>query len=179
MKMLALVREFHEHFGVPVGQFPVTLDKDASDFRIKFLREEVEEYVAAVEENDITKQFDSLLDLLYVTLGTLIWHGFPTEEGFQIVHNANMMKVRVDRAENSTRGSGFDVVKPVGWVAPDGALYSLIMHRMFHQELGRVQIEREAARQRLLAFAASGARLAGDDELEEAALANDIQLVLG
>jgi predicted HAD superfamily Cof-like phosphohydrolase len=130
--MLEKVREFHEKFGVPVNETPQVLDADASEFRIKFLKEEVEEYEIAVEQGDIVKQFDSLLDLMYVALGTLLWHGFPTEEGFDLVHAANMSKVRVDKAENSTRQSGYDVVKPEGWTAPDGALNQLIMYKMFN-----------------------------------------------
>lgn len=130
--MLAKVREFHEKFGVPVNTTPQVLDAHASEFRIRFLKEEVEEYEAAVEQGDIVKQFDSLLDLMYVALGTLLWHGFPTERGFDLVHAANMSKVRVDHADNSTRGSAFDVVKPAGWVAPDDALEALLMQTMFN-----------------------------------------------
>lgn len=130
--MLEKVRAFHEKFGVPVNTTPQQLDAAASEFRIRFLKEEVEEYEIAVEQCDIVKQFDALLDLMYVALGTLLWHGFPAEQGFDLVHAANMAKVRVDHADNSTRGSAFDVVKPVGWVAPDGALEALLMHTMFN-----------------------------------------------
>lgn len=130
--MLDKVREFHEKFGVPISSTPTQLDAEMSAFRLKFLKEELDEYENAINSSDIVKQFDSLLDLIYVALGTLLIHGFPTEEGFDLVHEANMCKVRVDRPENSPRGSSFDVVKPVGWFPPDAALERLVMHAMFN-----------------------------------------------
>lgn len=45
--------------------------------------------------------------------------GFNFREAWRRVHEANMGKVRARRAQDSTRGSVFDVVKPPGWVAPD------------------------------------------------------------
>jgi len=40
-------------------------------------------------------------------------------EAWNRVHYCNMQKVRALRAEDSTRGSIYDVVKPPGWVKPD------------------------------------------------------------
>jgi predicted HAD superfamily Cof-like phosphohydrolase len=174
--MLEKVRKFHEHFGVPVAEAPQVLDAEASEFRIKFLREEVEEYVTAVEVGDITGQFDSLLDLLYVTYGTLLWHGFPTEEGFDLVHLANMAKVRVDHADNSTRSSRFDVVKPAGWKSPNDALNRLIMYRMFNRLAPSRDAKIEEARKRLVSWAQDHDTYWATTVDE---IANDILTVLG
>lgn len=63
-------------------------------------------------------QFDALIDLAYVVLGTAHLQGFDFEEGWRRVHAANMSKVRARRKSDSKRKSKFDVVKPEGWQAP-------------------------------------------------------------
>lgn len=124
------VREFHHKFGVPVGNVPIAfVPGDVADFRTKFLQEELDEYKAAIESGDVVKQFDALIDLVYVAVGCAVWQGFDFDTGFNIVHAANMQKQRVDRAENSARGSGFDVIKPPGWVAPDEDLRRLLIRQ--------------------------------------------------
>lgn len=45
--------------------------------------------------------------------------GLDFNEAWSRVQRANMAKVRTARPEDSKRGSGFDVVKPPGWTAPD------------------------------------------------------------
>jgi predicted HAD superfamily Cof-like phosphohydrolase len=89
------------------------------EFRIQFLLEEVLEYKEAVEEGNLEKAFDSLIDLVYVAIGTAYLQGLPFVEGWERVHRANMAKVRAERPSDSARGTAYDVVKPAGWVAPD------------------------------------------------------------
>lgn len=85
----------------------------------------------AMAARNLYDAFDALLDLEYVCLGTANMMGFnkpcPTEhanhwsiwqEGFARVQRANMAKVRVDRVEQSKRGTLFDVRKPEGWQPP-------------------------------------------------------------
>jgi len=86
--------------------------------------------MAQMANRDLYEAFDALLDLEYVCLGTANLMGFnqqcPTEssrwsiwqEGFARVQRANMAKVRVDRVEQSKRGTLFDVRKPEGWQPP-------------------------------------------------------------
>lgn len=63
--------------------------------------------------------FDGLIDLVYVAYGTAHLLGYPWAAGWERVQDANMAKVRAERAEDSTRGSTFDVIKPPGWTKPD------------------------------------------------------------
>jgi predicted HAD superfamily Cof-like phosphohydrolase len=70
-------------------------------------------------QQDLPKIFDGLIDLVYVALGTAQLHHFPWADGFAEVQRANMTKERATRAEQSTRGSTFDVVKPAGWTPPN------------------------------------------------------------
>lgn len=118
--MMECISEFHEHFGLAYKESPRFLDLDMSEFRIKFMQEELDEYKLARSDSDLEKQLDALVDLMYVALGTAYLHGFDIMEAFFRVHRANMTKVRVSRETEdlSTRKSQYDVVKPEGWVPP-------------------------------------------------------------
>lgn len=135
---------FHEKFKLTYDGPPRDLSQELLQFRTKFMVEELIEYAfpgvaapfneAAHEEvmrffnavsplvpDDtaaLAKRFDALIDLGYVALGTAYLHGFPFNEGWRRVQAANMLKVRAERADQSMRGSTFDVVKPPGWKAP-------------------------------------------------------------
>lgn len=116
------VGAFHARFGLPVrsnGSIPHELDSETSDFRVKTMQEELDEYKQAVEEGDLAGQFDALLDLVYFAMGTAHTQGFPWEVGWTEVQRANITKVRASQdGSDSKRGSGLDVVKPEGWKAP-------------------------------------------------------------
>jgi predicted HAD superfamily Cof-like phosphohydrolase len=112
------VKAFHEKFQVPVRIEPQALETTESEFRVKFMREELEEYELAVETGDLEKQFDALLDLVYVAYGTALMHGFPWAEGWSRVQAANMAKISAKDAGITGRHP-LDVVKPVGWTPPD------------------------------------------------------------
>ena len=116
------IESFHHKFGLSYGGAPRALPWDLAEFRIKFLQEELDEYAAAYEADDTVhsreQMLDALVDLVYVALGTAYLHGFNFAEAWRRVQVANMSKVRVERAEDSKRGSTFDVVKPAGWKPP-------------------------------------------------------------
>ena len=113
------IKEFHDKFGLPASEKPSFLEPEYMKFRIKFLQEEIDEFCDAYINGDLEKAFDALVDLSYVTLGTAFLMGLPWDEGWKLVHEANMLKVRVQQAIDSKRNSKFDVVKPIGWQAPD------------------------------------------------------------
>jgi predicted HAD superfamily Cof-like phosphohydrolase len=112
------IREFHEKFEINYDGPPRTLDLDLADFRIKFMMEEIKEYVLAHENNDMEGMLDALVDLIYVAAGTAHLHGFPLSTAWTRVHYANMQKIRGSR-ETSKRNSPYDVVKPEGWQPPN------------------------------------------------------------
>lgn len=115
-----MIVSFHEHFMLTYTGEPRQLPADLQKFRTDFLHEELDEYKLAVRDGDLEKQFDALIDLVYVACGTAYLQGFEFDRGFRRVHEANMKKVRAQRVEDSVRGSvEFDIVKPAGWVKPD------------------------------------------------------------
>jgi predicted HAD superfamily Cof-like phosphohydrolase len=122
-----MVRDFHVKFGLPDGTEDVV--RDAIAFRTKFLLEEVDEFVDSATAADRVGMLDALVDLVYVAQGTALFMGVTPEqwnEAMRAVHSCNMRKVRVERAEDSKRGSAFDVKKPPGWVGPEARLREIL-----------------------------------------------------
>lgn len=93
------VREFHEHF-CPDQLDLTEWDDDLFSFRQKLIDEEVEELAEAWDseiyrgwEEAIVKE---LVDILYVTYGTLAAMGVDADEAFKRVHESNMSKLGDD-----------------------------------------------------------------------------------
>ena len=112
------IEEFHEKFEIQKNAFPGPLDQEMQAFRIRFMMEELEEYIHATVHKDLEQQADALIDLMYVVLGTAHLHGFPIAKLWDDVHGCNMNKIRVESSDQSKRKSSFDVIKPDGWVGP-------------------------------------------------------------
>lgn len=133
---MSAVDEFHQNFHLDYRGKPRVLPEDLADFRIKFMQEELNEYIAhataaehelsqpslAIDRANLTfhlaEMLDALVDLTYVALGTAHLHGFDFREAFRRVHAANMLKIKAVRKEQSLRGSTHDVIKPPGWEPP-------------------------------------------------------------
>ncbi|WMI34049.1 MazG-like nucleotide pyrophosphohydrolase [Microbacterium phage Finalfrontier] len=112
------VQAFHNKFGLT--EDPDVGNDEWLDFREKFMEEELQEFKDARAAGDRAGMFDALLDLTYVAMGTADGLKFPWQRGWTRVQQANMAKVRAARdGADSKRGTGFDVVKPPGWRAPD------------------------------------------------------------
>lgn len=109
------VKQFHEFFGIGYEGGPRQLPPELK-WRDDFLLEELNELKEARESGDLAKQFDALIDMVYVALGTAYLQGFPWQRGFLEVHLANMEKRRAVDGEG--RGTN-DIRKPDGWKAPD------------------------------------------------------------
>lgn len=105
---------------------PQALSIERYNFRMKFMREELEELETARENSDYPEQVDALVDLIYVALGALLEMGAEPSLCFDRVHAANMQKVR----GVTKRGESYDAVKPEGWTPPDmDAVYDILKLR--------------------------------------------------
>lgn len=120
------VTAFHEKMAFNYVGEPRLLPPDLFEFRVKFLREELEELEAAHIAHDLVKFFDALLDLVYVAHGTAQLAGLPWAEGWRAVQTANMLKER----GVTKRGYSLDAVKPPGWVGPEATLTALLTKRL-------------------------------------------------
>lgn len=131
------VKDFHRKFGLEYTGKPRVLEGELGKFRVDFMSEEHCEYVAhrdallltfAEDSGDdantafhLEHMLDALVDLTYVVLGTAVLHGFNFPEAWRRVHEANMAKRRAETADESKRGTTFDVIKPPGWEPPNHA----------------------------------------------------------
>ena len=113
------IKDFHEKFQLPSAPIPSFLPPELLDFRVKFLQEELDEFIIAHRCKDLAGCLDALVDLVYVALGTAYLMNVPFNAAWDAVHTANMAKVRAERASDSKRSSSFDVIKPPGWTAPN------------------------------------------------------------
>ena len=93
-KELAMVREFHEKFLVPISDKPTFIPEDRSGLRYKMVKEEIEEYKSGVENKDLANIAKELTDILYATYGAILEHGLQDkmEDIFTEVHRSNMSK---------------------------------------------------------------------------------------
>lgn len=59
------------------------------------MKEENEEYLEAVENNDLVEVYDALVDQYYILCGTILEHGMQNiiEKGFEEVQRSNMSKL--------------------------------------------------------------------------------------
>ena len=110
------VTDMHRKFGICYEGAPRHLSVEERRFRETCMQEELDEYYLAQTLED---QFDALLDLLVFTIGTMQRQGFPIAAGFDRVMDANMKKQLANSASASKRNFEIDLVKPIGWKAPD------------------------------------------------------------
>jgi predicted HAD superfamily Cof-like phosphohydrolase len=105
------VKRFHEKFGQPVLSQP-TISEDRLDLRVRLMREELQETVKAMWDEDMVEIADGLADLLYVTIGTALEYGIDLDPIFEEVHRSNMAKL-----PGNLRPDG-KIMKPANWKPP-------------------------------------------------------------
>ncbi len=93
-KQLDLVRDFHEKFRALVSEKPSLIPEDRSTNRYRLMKDEVNEYLAGVQNSDLENVAKELADILYAVYGTILEHGLQDKmEGiFEEVHRSNMSK---------------------------------------------------------------------------------------
>lgn len=112
------VSAFNKKFGLEPTDGPNFPDEEIWKLKNRHMQEELDEIRAACLIGDLEQYFDGIIDLIYVALGAAYLADLPFDEGFKRVHEANMKKVRAITAEDSKRGSTYDIIKPAGWEAP-------------------------------------------------------------
>jgi predicted HAD superfamily Cof-like phosphohydrolase len=98
-KQLNAVKIFHETYGLGVStEMKADLGKLKNELRFNLMKEENEEYLEAVENNDIVEIADALGDMLYILCGTILEHGlqYKIEEVFDEIQRSNMSKLGED-----------------------------------------------------------------------------------
>ena len=115
------VRNFHQQFGHPISDKPVTLSKERARIRSEWMYEEIDEFVNAA---DIVEQVDAMIDVIYFALGTMVEMGISPDAIFDIVHEANMSKLWSDGKPHFNPDG--KTIKPENWVDPYSKIKSEI-----------------------------------------------------
>ena len=98
-KQLKAVRIFHETYSLGVSEeMKADLGTLKNELRLNLMKEENEEYLEAVQNNDIVEIADALGDMLYILCGTILEHGLQhkIEEVFDEIQRSNMSKLGED-----------------------------------------------------------------------------------
>ena len=117
------VGDFHRKFNIPTYDprkacgFP---SSEILEYRLKFLREEVNEFEKAVSEGNLVEALDAIADIVYVAMGTGHYFNMPFPQVWSEVQRANMDRVLCTR-ENCPSDKQYRVdmvIKPPGWRPP-------------------------------------------------------------
>lgn len=98
-KQLEAVALFHKTYGLGVSnELIADLGEQKNQLRFELMREENEEYLEAVQNNDMVEIADALGDMLYILCGTILEHGLQhkIEEVFDEIQRSNMSKLGED-----------------------------------------------------------------------------------
>ena len=96
IKQLNSVKEFHTAFEIGYSESPKSDLGDSKNLlRFNLMKEENEEYLEAVQNNDLIEIADALGDMLYILCGTIIEHGLQhkIEAVFDEIQRSNMSKL--------------------------------------------------------------------------------------
>ncbi len=98
-KQLDAVKLFHSTFKIGYSETPLAnLSDEKKMLRFNLMKEENEEYLEAVKNNDLVEIADALGDMLYILCGTIIEHGLQgkIEAVFEEIQRSNMSKLGAD-----------------------------------------------------------------------------------
>jgi len=141
--MLDFMRKFGTLPTVGPSRLP---DPEMFLFRYNLIVEEAHELLDAYQAGDLVAYADALADLAYVTIGAAVSAALPFDDIWAEVQRANMDKEKSTGPDDPRghRSSGFDVVKPEGWVEPDiaGVIARANVDRFLG--LGRVSVAEAA-----------------------------------
>ena len=93
------VKDFHTAFGIGYSEtMRGDLGEQKNLLRYNLMKEENEEYLEAVQNDDIVEIADALGDMLYILCGTIIEHGLQhkIEAVFDEIQRSNMSKLGED-----------------------------------------------------------------------------------
>ena len=121
------VKEFQKAFNHPYQDSPVLLTKERAKTRYGWMLEEINEFLEAVDKQDIVEEADAMIDLMYFALGTLVEMGVQPDILFRIVQAANMSKLFPDGKPHYNEDG--KVIKPETWENPHPKL-ELVIKKM-------------------------------------------------
>ena len=90
------VKNFMETFGQEIKSSPSFSSPKINQLRYNLIKEELDEFKQALDNNDLLEVADALTDILYVTYGAGHAFGINLDACFEEVQNSNMSKLGND-----------------------------------------------------------------------------------
>ena len=90
------VKNFMETFGQEIKSSPSFSSPKINQLRYNLIKEELDEFKQALDNNDLLEVADALTDILYVTYGAGHAFGIDLDACFKEVQNSNMSKLGLD-----------------------------------------------------------------------------------
>ena len=90
------VKKFMVTFGQEVKSNPSFSSEKINELRFNLIKEELDEFKKALDNNDLLETADALTDILYVTYGAGHAFGIDLDACFEEVQNSNMSKLGDD-----------------------------------------------------------------------------------
>lgn len=131
LNMVGDVTAFHKACGTEDPQEPQWPSEEKQRLRERLIKEEFMEvadeifyYVADQTTDRYARLAGELVDLLYVTIGTMLSYGMPIKDVWDAKHKSNMAKVDPETGKVKRREDG-KILKPDGWQPADvyGAIF--------------------------------------------------------
>lgn len=114
------LKEFHLKYGHYIQERPGQIPLAVKNLRINLIREEFEELISAIENDDLIEIADGAADLVYVVVGTCVSMGIQFDRVFSEVHNSNMTKTAIP-VKDASSGEKYGTKTPKGpnYIPPD------------------------------------------------------------
>lgn len=137
IRPLEALVEFQTAFKCPVNDIPTLLDKDRAKLRYDLGKEELDEYLEAVEAGDIVDIADSIGDQLFVLMGTAVEHGIQhvLMDIFEEIFRSNMSKLDENGQPIINGENGvYDESRPKGKVLKSPGYYPPNLKQFLNNE---------------------------------------------
>lgn len=134
------IEDMHDKFGVNdwvvdrLNQGDDDSLRKFLEFRINFLKEELEETENAFAQGDPKEIVDGLIDLCVIAIGTLDAFGCDADSAWRTVMEANMAKEPGIKESRPNPLGLPDLIKPEGWEGPDHSHTTGFLTRLFEAE---------------------------------------------
>ena len=104
------------HSNIPTEQ------NDLSKLYLNLIKEEQQEFWAAVKNKDDTEQLDACFDMMWVIIGYMKARGWDCEQAWDEGAKSNLSKIDPTTGMVTRREDG-KIMKPEGWKPPDFAKF--------------------------------------------------------
>lgn len=107
------ILDFHKVCGHCISEKPGIPTRKVKQLRYSLVKEEMQETLNAILEDNLVGIADGVADSIVVLLGTAISYGIDMQPIWDEVHKSNMAKVGGEKRSDGKQ------LKPEGWSPPD------------------------------------------------------------